>query len=325
MSTIPHTEWIAEIVSKPMFTTVGDPVTTGMFKKTTTYGVSSGSTEACSGNTVRRRYSDFEWLYLLLCNRYQGMVVPTIPPKGGMIDGGDAFLQKRAIGLDRFLKRCSENPFLKADPSYQHFLSYETGSKWDTLKKTATSQCHQNFLTRPVIDQYRAYGMELASGDGAGDDESDEKIIAAYTRLAKTAAAAVKYVDSSVASFGQAGANSDKATLDLHGKLSTIAEITSSAQGESDIMSALSEFQAIIGATSSSLESFTTHQTFGYGVADAHLSPATNEIASCFQEITGTMLRLKSLRTSLKNAEKSKRTCQLPLYSYLFFYYILLS
>ena len=98
MSTVPHEEWVAEVQSKPMFSTVGDVVTTGMFKKVTTYGVSSGKTEACSDNTVRRRYSDFEWLYNLLCTRYQALVVPNIPPKGGMTGGGEAFMQRRVAG-----------------------------------------------------------------------------------------------------------------------------------------------------------------------------------------------------------------------------------
>jgi uncharacterized protein (UPF0218 family) len=35
MSTVPHEEWVAEVQSKPMFSTVGDVVTTGMFKKVT--------------------------------------------------------------------------------------------------------------------------------------------------------------------------------------------------------------------------------------------------------------------------------------------------
>ena len=170
MATINHEEWIAEIIAATLFTTVGDQVTTGMFKKTTTYGISSGKTESCSDNTVRRRYSDFEWLYNLLCTRYPALAIPNIPKKGGLTGGGDSFTANRIAGMDRFLTHCIKNPFLKADPSFNHFLTTEAGSKWDTLKKSASSQCATNFLTRPVIDQYRAYGMELAGGDGAGDD-----------------------------------------------------------------------------------------------------------------------------------------------------------
>ena len=85
----------------------------------------------------------------------------------------DYMIEKRIQGLNRFMSRCLRSPFLKGDPSFAHFLSsaYNASSKWDTLKNTATSQSALPFLVRPVIDQYRTYGTELASGDGAGEDE----------------------------------------------------------------------------------------------------------------------------------------------------------
>ena len=307
MSTVPHEEWVAEVQSKPMFSTVGDVVTTGMFKKVTTYGVSSGKTEACSDNTVRRRYSDFEWLYNLLCTRYQALVVPNIPPKGGMTGGGEAFMQRRVAGLTRFLKCCSVSPFIKADPSFQHFLTSDgTSGQWDTLKKTASSQCHQNFLTRPVIDQYRAHGMELATGDGAGDEANDDKIIAAYTRLAKTGAPTLSKVDASINMLGKAGGASDQATIDLTTKINLISEITTGADGDNAIISALGDFQSIVSVVNGAFEGFTTHQTFGYGVASVHLLPATHEVGVCFSEITVAMNRLKTLRKALTSSEKAK-------------------
>ena len=165
---VPHAEWVEEITTKPLFITVGDMQQHGMFIKTTTFGISSGATEAASDATVRRRYSDFDWLYKLLCHRYQAIVVPKLPPKGVVTN-----FEKRIQGLNRFMSRCLRSPFLKGDPSFAHFLSsaYNASSKWDTLKNTATSQSALPFLVRPVIDQYRTYGTELASGDGAGEDE----------------------------------------------------------------------------------------------------------------------------------------------------------
>ena len=307
MSTIPHAEWAAEINSKPLFITVGDQVTTGMFKKVTTYGVSTGKTEACSDTTVRRRYSDFEWLYNLLCARYPALVVAGMPPKGGLGGGGEAFIQRRIEGLDRFLKRCAQNYFLKADPSFVHFLTSDyDSSKWDTLKKTATSQSATNFLTRPVIDQYRAHGMELSSGAGAGNDESDEKIIASYTRLAKTAKAATGKLDGSLGALELAGINSDKASESLNQTMSTIADITEQAQGDSSIMKALSDFQTIAGSYSSSMGLAATHQNDQNALVLRHVLPATTEITLLFDEISKTMVRLTTLRKTLKSAESSK-------------------
>ena len=120
---VPHAEWLADVTSEALFTNVGDPQTTGMFKKTTTYAVTSGKTSACGDNSERRRYSDFVWLYETLCKRYQGLVVPSLPPKSlNLMAAGDAFIASRCAGLDRFLKRLLLNPFLKADPSVRHFF-----------------------------------------------------------------------------------------------------------------------------------------------------------------------------------------------------------
>ena len=302
---IPHAEWIAEINSKPLFTTLGDMKQTGMFKKVTTFGLSSGTTEACSDSTVRRRYSDFDWLYKLLCVRYPALIIPLLPPKGGLLENFS--YAERIKGLDRFMKSLSQNVFLKADPSVNHFVSseYSSSSKWETLKKTASSQCAVNFAARPVIEQYRTYGTELASGDGAGDDEGDQNIIAAYTQLAKTSARAITIVKTALTSLSQSGGASDVATADFQQQMSSIAERIPMGC-ETSVTAALSEFSKIMSTTSSAIESFATHQTFSVGAVEAHIAPALYEVGMCMSEITAASTRLKALRKALVNAENAK-------------------
>jgi hypothetical protein len=148
--------------------------------------------------------------------------------------------------------------------------------------------------------------MELATGDGAGDEANDDKIIAAYTRLAKTGAPTLSKVDASINMLGKVGGASDQATTDLTTKINAISEITTGADGDSSIISALGDFQSIVSVVNGAFEGFTTHQTFGYGVASVHLLPATHEVGACFSEVTVTMNRLKTLRKALTSSEKAK-------------------
>ena len=94
-----HQKWVANVKAKDLFVSVGDP-TTGFIKKTTTYAVVT-RIDGKDEMVVRRRYSDFDWLYQVLHTRYTGIPIPGLPPKG-MVKG-DAFMAQRIVGLG-FLK-----------------------------------------------------------------------------------------------------------------------------------------------------------------------------------------------------------------------------
>ena len=90
--------WIAETMARALEFEVSDPETTGSFlNKTTTFLLKTEPHRF----VVRRRYSDFEWLYKTLSNRYFGMLLPPLPPKSAVKSA--YFITSRTRGLSLFM------------------------------------------------------------------------------------------------------------------------------------------------------------------------------------------------------------------------------
>jgi len=71
-----------------------------------------------------RRYSDFFWLYEILCKRYQFRIMINIPPKHiGTSTHDLAFLEKRRKGLSRFINYVANHPIMKNDEFYKNFIN----------------------------------------------------------------------------------------------------------------------------------------------------------------------------------------------------------
>ncbi|ORX75623.1 hypothetical protein BCR32DRAFT_271797 [Anaeromyces robustus] len=71
-----------------------------------------------------RRYSDFFWLYEILCKRYQYRIMINIPPKHlGSSTHDLAFLEKRRRGLSRFINYVANHPVMKNDEFYKNFIN----------------------------------------------------------------------------------------------------------------------------------------------------------------------------------------------------------
>ncbi len=294
---VDHEEWLADVMSSDISVTVGDPQTTGMFKKTTTYAVGD----------VRRRYSDFEWLYNVLCARYKALVVPAIPPKGGLTGGGEAFIKARIQGFKRFLARLALSPYLKGDSAVKHFLDagYD-GKKWDALKKQVTSEAAGNYADRSGIGQYRARANALAAGEAAGNEANDNAVMDSYARLAQVGSRAGKRAGSELVNLNARGAQADKATDDVAGKLAALADITTAAEGGGDLQDGLAGFAATMGAVNSAIQAFATHQVDGGELVAKKLFPVLNELNASLDEITQAFARLATLRKALASAESAK-------------------
>ena len=91
---------------------VNDPITDKSFRPVTTYAVNS----TCPGNetlntTVRRRYSEFEYLCLLLTKRYIGVILPALPEKK-LLGKDKRFVTLRMNALTRWFNRLIESPYL---------------------------------------------------------------------------------------------------------------------------------------------------------------------------------------------------------------------
>ncbi|GMG30397.1 unnamed protein product [Ambrosiozyma monospora] len=86
---------------------------------------------------MRKRYSDFHFLYECLLNDYPTLVIPPLPNKqrleyikGGRFTG--EFTAKRAISLNNFLQRVARHPTLKHSQVFHVFL--ENPDYWMTYK-----------------------------------------------------------------------------------------------------------------------------------------------------------------------------------------------
>lgn len=79
------------------------------------------------GHEIRRRYSDFQWLYSRLLVDIPGSCVPIIPHKrtafSGEVQFSQTFVEERKVHLNRFMKGVFRIPHVKQDsPSLKVFL-----------------------------------------------------------------------------------------------------------------------------------------------------------------------------------------------------------
>jgi hypothetical protein len=123
-------------MAQPLSFTVSDHETTGTYlNKVTTYLIRTDPHRFL----VRRRFSDFEWLYKTLANRYFGMLLPALPPKSVVKTQG--FNKSRMRGLSLFMDHLRMQPFLRSDASVLAFISVTDPAEWDAAKKqTMTGQ-----------------------------------------------------------------------------------------------------------------------------------------------------------------------------------------
>lgn len=103
---------------------------------------------------VRRRFSDFYFLYSMLYMEYPAVAVPPLPDKSRLeyIKGdrfGTEFTLKRASSLNRFLDRLSHHPVLKRSNLYLIFL--ETPD-WNSFKRSIAARHQQALQENGVLD-----------------------------------------------------------------------------------------------------------------------------------------------------------------------------
>ncbi|PGH31559.1 sorting nexin-4 [[Emmonsia] crescens] len=94
--------------------------------------------------TIRRRYSDFNFLYNTLFREYPACAVPPLPDKHKMeyVRGdrfGTDFTNRRAWSLHRFLKRLSLHPVLRRAPILVIFLESADWNAHMRLRPSRTS------------------------------------------------------------------------------------------------------------------------------------------------------------------------------------------
>ncbi|KAF9084565.1 hypothetical protein BGX29_007669 [Mortierella sp. GBA35] len=95
----------------------------------TLFQVTSTFTEGVSV-TVERRYSQFEWLYEHLVNKFGAIIFPPLPEKQYSGRFSDEFIEKRRRALERFLNRLVRHPVLRYSDLLTHFLSCNDDGDW---------------------------------------------------------------------------------------------------------------------------------------------------------------------------------------------------
>jgi sorting nexin-1/2 len=114
----------------------------GTRQKFTSYLVSTDK-----GNSVRRRYSDFQWLYRRLQTERPGAIVPVIPHSRAIIPNkkfDPDFVEDRRRHLQHFLNGIVEHDELAQSPSMTPFMLHALGTEFDEGKKKVEAMSPTN-------------------------------------------------------------------------------------------------------------------------------------------------------------------------------------
>ena len=83
---------------------------------------------------VRRRYTDFEWLKIIMSNLYPNTVVPPIPKKNFGSRFNEEFISKRTRSLGKFINGIAIHPLLKNSQIFYDFLTVKNEEDFNNKK-----------------------------------------------------------------------------------------------------------------------------------------------------------------------------------------------
>ncbi|CEP21054.1 Sorting nexin-4 AltName: Full=Autophagy-related protein 24; AltName: Full=Cytoplasm to vacuole targeting protein 13 [Cyberlindnera jadinii] len=115
---------------------------------------------------VRRRFSDFYFLYQVLLNDFPACAIPPLPDKQRLeyLKGdrfGLDFTMKRASSLSRFLKRLSLHPVLKKAKIYHIFLeTHDWNSYKQHLKLKGTAESSSDGVADALINAFKTASVQ---------------------------------------------------------------------------------------------------------------------------------------------------------------------
>ncbi|KAG0228244.1 hypothetical protein BGW42_002302 [Actinomortierella wolfii] len=85
--------------------------------------------------TVERRYSQFEWLYARLLNKFGALILPVLPEKQYAGRFSEEFIEKRRRALERFINRLVRHPIIRYSDIMTHFLGCSDDNEWKRAEK----------------------------------------------------------------------------------------------------------------------------------------------------------------------------------------------
>ena len=75
------------------------------------------------GLTVKKRYSDFEWLHKVLTEHFINCIVPPLCKKNYIEQFNEDFISKRARALERFMNGIAIHPILRNSYIFYDFIN----------------------------------------------------------------------------------------------------------------------------------------------------------------------------------------------------------
>ena len=121
--------FISQFNLNTQYTQVTDPQQIGEGRKTHTYyriDVRQGQYSTDPIASVRRRYSDFQWLFQRLHAEKPGAIVPIIPHTQAVQLSkrmSEELIEERRVNIESFLRRVQVHPELEGAPSLAAFFS----------------------------------------------------------------------------------------------------------------------------------------------------------------------------------------------------------
>jgi PX domain len=129
-----------------VFITVSDPRTEeeGTRQRFTSYLITTDK-----GNSIRRRYDDFLWLYKRLQTELPGAIIPIIPRSRVLIASkkfDPDFIEERRRNLQQFLQGVVDHDELSRAPSMSPFMVDMLGTDFEEGKKKVEGRMPTNLL-----------------------------------------------------------------------------------------------------------------------------------------------------------------------------------
>ncbi|KAK0618530.1 sorting nexin-4 [Bombardia bombarda] len=189
---------------------------------------------------VRRRFTDFVFLYKVLCREFQGCAVPPLPDKQRMeyVRGdrfGPDFTARRASSLQRFLSRLALHPILRRANILHIFLE---STDWNA---TMRSRSARGSLAPPgaapeATPGSAAAAAAAASGGGGVFDSFADSFMNAFTKVHKPDRRFIEVKE-----------KSDKLDEDLNSVEKIVARVARrEADLETDLKDLAEQFQKLI-------------------------------------------------------------------------------
>ncbi|KAI8871141.1 Vps5-domain-containing protein [Ramicandelaber brevisporus] len=107
---------------------------------------------------VRRRYTDFVWLFNQLSATHPGAIVPPLPEKQSLGRFEDEFIESRRAALARFLSSVARHPLFRDHVDFQIFLESDSFGAESAERKRVVDEA--------VAKAHKQVGAQMTSDGG---------------------------------------------------------------------------------------------------------------------------------------------------------------